>query len=141
VESQNAFIRKSEKPSLEELSAVLGPTAILWNKLVDSMASDLGVAIQEWKGVCVNKYGWSLRLKMKARNIVYLAPGNGFFRVAFVLSDRAVKAAKAVHFPAAVAQAIADAPHYPEGTGLRLTVRKARDLAAIRKLAEIKLAN
>jgi Protein of unknown function (DUF3788) len=141
VESQNAFIGKSEKPSPEELSAVLGPTAILWSEFVDSMANELGVAIQEWKGVYVNKYGWSLRLKMKARNIVYLAPGKGFFRVAFVLSDRAVKAAKAARFPASVAKAIAEAPHYPEGTGLRLTVRKARDLAAIRKLAEIKLAN
>lgn len=137
----NAFIRKKEKPSPEELSSALGPSAKAWSEFVAWMASTLGVATQEWKGVCVSKYGWALRLKLKARNIVYLAPCNGCFRVAFVLGDRAIEAAKAAHFPVAVAKAIVEAPHYPEGTGLRLVVKTARDLAAIRKLAAIKLAN
>jgi hypothetical protein len=34
-----------------------------------------------------------------------------------------------------------EAPHYAEGTGLRLVVKAAKDLAAIQKLALIKLAN
>ena len=77
MEARNAFIGKSEKPSPEELSAALGPTAILWNEFVAWMASELGVVTQEWKGVYPNKYGWSLRLKMKTRNIVYLSPYAG----------------------------------------------------------------
>jgi hypothetical protein len=141
MEARNAFIGKSEKPSPEELSAALGPTSKLWNDFVEWMASELGVVTQEWKGVCPNKYGWSLRLKMKARNIVYLSPYSGFFIVGFVLSDRAVKAAQEAQFPTAVAKAIAAAPHYPEGTGLRLPVKTARDLPSLRKLAAIKLAN
>jgi len=137
----NAFIGKTEQPTPEELTAVLGPSEKLWDELVQWMAKELGAATQEWKGVVPKKYGWSLRLKIKARNIVYLGPSTGCFSVAFALGDRALKAAKEAHFPAAVTQAIADAPRYPEGTGVRLVVKTARDLPAIRKLAEIKVAN
>jgi Protein of unknown function (DUF3788) len=141
MEARNAFIGKTAPPSPGELQATLGPTAALWDDFVAWMASELGVATQEWKGVLSNKYGWSLRLKVKARNIVYLSPYPGFFMVSFVLSDRAVKAATEVRFSAPVAKAIATAPRYPEGTGLRLAVKAARDLPPIRKLATIKLAN
>ena len=141
MEARNAFIGKSDKPSPEELSAALGPTAKLWNGFVEWVASEVGVVTQEWKGAYPNKYGWSLRLKMKARNIVYLSPYSGFFMVGFVLCDRAVMAAKEAQFPTAVAKAIAAAPRYPESTGLRLAVKTARDLPSLRKLAAIKLAN
>ena len=141
MEARNAFIGKSKQPSPEELSAALGPTATFWNGFVAWMGSELGVVTQEWKGVYPNKYGWSLRLKMKSRNIVYLSPYSGFFMVGFILSDRALKAAKEAHFSTAVAKAIAAAQHYPEGTGLRLPVKTARDLPPLRKLAAIKLAN
>ena len=78
------------------------------------------------KESCVKKYGWSLRLKQKSRNIVYLGPGEGCFMVSFVLSDKALKAAKVSHLPKAVADALDAAPRYPEGNGLRLLVHRAR---------------
>ena len=49
-----------------------------------------GVSDQEWKGVVVKKYGWSLRLKKKGRNILYLSPGKDCFMTSFVLSDKAL---------------------------------------------------
>jgi len=52
-----------------------------------------------------------------------------------------VAEARAARLPRKIHQALAEAPRYPEGTGLRLVVKKAADLAAIRKLAEIKLAH
>ncbi|HWE87628.1 MAG TPA: DUF3788 family protein [Terracidiphilus sp.] len=135
----NAFIGKPDRPSDAEVAAVLGPAASLWTELIDQVTADAGQLVQEWQGVYVNKYGWSLRLKKKGRNIIFLAPCNGCFRVAFALSDKAVKAAGEAHPPKKVASALATAPHYPEGTGLRLTVRSPRDLPAIRKIAQIKL--
>jgi len=141
MDAPNAFIEKPNPPSDAEVAEVLGPAAPLWTQLIQQVTSDAGKMTQEWKGVYVNKYGWSLRLKQKGRNIVYLTPCNGCFRVAFVLSDKAVKAASAAHLPKKVADALAVAPHYPEGTGLRLNVTRANDLPAIRKMAQIKLAN
>jgi hypothetical protein len=141
VEVQNAFIGKAEQPSPAEVSAALGPSAGPWNELIDTMANKLGVATQEWKGIYVHKYGWSLQLKRKKRTIVHLAPCVGCFQVGFLLGDKALAAAKQAKSPKKILQALDDAPHYPEGTGLRLVVNKAADLAPIRKLAEIKLAH
>jgi hypothetical protein len=141
VEVLNAFIGKAEQPSPAEVSAALGPSAGLWNELIAWMADKLGVATQEWKGVYVHKYGWSLTLKLKKRTILYLAPCMGCFRVAFTLGDKALAAARDARLPKKIIQALAEAPHYPEGTGLRLVVTNAADLAPIRKLAEIKLAH
>ena len=49
--------------------------------------------------------------------------------VSFVLSDRAMDAARRYHFSKAVTQTLAEAPHYAEGTGVRFTVSQPRDLA------------
>lgn len=141
MEYRNAFLGKPEQPSEAEVAAALGPTAKLWNGFVEWMAKEQGVAGQEWKGICVKKYGWSLRLKQKGRNIVYLGPGDGCFMVSFALSDKALKAAKGARLPKAVADALDAAPRYPEGNALRLVVQSAGDLPAIQNIAAIKLAN
>jgi hypothetical protein len=106
---------------------------------VDWLAEQ-GVAEQEWKSVSA-KYGWALRLKLKKRTIVYLGPCDGCFRVAFVLGDKAVAAARTSELSKSTLKLIEEAPRYAEGTGVRLVVKTPRDLAAIRKLALIKLAN
>ncbi len=136
----NALIGKTEKPSSAEITKALGPSAEIWKQLVDWLAREQGVAREEWK--CISpKYGWSLRLKLKKRTIVHLSPCDGSFRVAFILGDRAVKAARQSDLPKSVLKIIHDAPHYAEGTGVRLEVKRSADLGAIRKLALIKLAN
>ena len=136
----NAFIGKAEKPTVEEVSAALGSSAKTWKQLVDWLAEEQGVAVQEWKSVSL-KYGWSLRLKLKKRTIVHLSPCNGCFRVVLILGDKAMKAARQSNLPKTVAKVIADAPRYTEGTGVRLIVKGTKDLAAIRKLVVVKLAN
>jgi hypothetical protein len=135
----NAFIGQTTAPIPEEVAAALGKTDALWAELVDWLAEQ-GAAGQEWKAYSP-KSGWSLRLKVKKRNIVYLAPCSGCFRVSLIFGDKAVAAARQGGLNKATLKLIDEAPHYPEGTGLRLTVKAQRDLAAIRKLALIKLAN
>jgi hypothetical protein len=139
MEIPNAFIGQPAQPTDAEIAAALGPTAETWKQLLDWLAAQ-GASIQEWKSSSP-KYGWSLLLKLKKRTIVYLAPCDGCFRVAFVLGDRAVAAARQSDLPKPVLKLLDEATHYAEGTGLRLVVKAAKDLAAIRKLALIKLAN
>jgi hypothetical protein len=117
----------------------LGNTEAEWDMLIQWMDKELDVREQEWKGVIPGKYGWSLRLKQKKRNIVYLSPCQGCFRVGFMLGDRAMETVRLTLFPAAVAKVIAEATHYPEGTGITLLVKRAQDLASIRRLAAIKV--
>lgn len=141
MEYINAFKGKKDQPTDAEIAAALGPTINTWNEFIKWMADEAGVRDQEWKGIVVKKYGWSLRLKQKKRKIVYLGPGEGCFMVSFVLSDQALQAAKETRLPKAVAEEIAAAPRYPEGNGVRLLVKHAADLSAIRKIVAIKLAS
>jgi hypothetical protein len=141
VESPNAFIGHPQQPSEPEILAALGPSADAWTQFIEWMAQEHCVTSQEWKSSNATKYGWSLRLKQKARNIVYLAPCSRSFQVSFVLGNKAMDAARHSHLPRAVAAVLTNAPHYPEGWGVRLRVKGPKDLHSIRTLAEIKLAS
>lgn len=136
----NAFIGRTIQPTSAEISSVLGPTIASWNRLISWLAEKRGVADREWKSTSPT-YGRSLLLKLKKRTIIYLGPCAGCFRVSLVLGDRAVAAARQSNLPGRVLKLLDEAPHYGEGTGLRLLVTSAKDLPAIQKLAEIKLAN
>jgi hypothetical protein len=141
MEYCNAFIGKTEMPTRAEVAEVLGPKVKLWDEFINWMSEKEGVSEQEWKGVVVKKYGWNLRLKKKGRNIIYLSPGKDCFMASFVLSDKALEQAKHAHLPKAVEEALAAAPRYPEGNGVRLLVQREGNLGAVRKIAAIKVAN
>ena len=141
MEYSNAFAGKEDEPTHSEVAETLGAKVKLWDVLIEWMREKEGVPDQEWKGVVVKKYGWSLRLKKKGRNIVYLGPGKGCFVASFVLNDKALEEAKQAHLSKSVQDALKAAPRYPEGNGLRLRVTRASDLEAVRKIAAIKIAS
>jgi hypothetical protein len=135
----NAFIGKAATPTSEEVAAALGDSYEVWKALLDWLAEQ-GVAELEWKSISP-RYGWSLRPKLKKRTIVHLSPCNGCFCVVFLLGDRAVAAARQSDLSKDVLQLLDEAKRYAEGTGIRLVVKQKKDLASVRKLALIKLAN
>jgi hypothetical protein len=139
MEIPNAFVGWKTAPTAEEVAAALCAKDELWNQLVDWLAEN-GVGDQEWKSSGA-KYGWSLRLKVKKRNIVYLSPCADCFRVAYILGDKAVAAARQGDLSKSTLKLLDEATRYPEGTGIRLIVKTTKDLPAIQKLALIKLAN
>ena len=134
--SPNAFIGSAQPPTDDELSVQLGAARALWDELLALLA----LPDREWHSYS-KKAGWSLKLKRGDRTVVYLAPCHGCFRVAFVLGARAVEAARRCNLPAAVIKIIDEAPRYAEGTGVRLEIRARKDLSAVKKLADVKLAN
>lgn len=137
---ENAFIGKLTQPTPKELAAKLGPSKELWNQLVSEIVKECGITDREWN--CYSpKAGWSLRLKQKKRNIIYLSPCNGSFRVAFVLGEKAMRVARNTEFPANFTKLIAEAPKYPEGSAIRFEVTSADDIAIVKQLAKIKAEN
>ncbi len=140
MEIKNAFVGKTTQPTPNEIATALGPAATQWNAILDWFAAEHGVSVQEWKSYSV-KYGWALKLKLKKRTIVHMSPQNGSFLVVSILGDKAVKAALASNLPKSLAKKISEAPRYPEGTGIRFTIKTERDLAAVKRLAPFKLAN
>ena len=136
----NAFIGKTEPPTDAELTAELGVSRPLWDDALARLAAECNVVDQEWNSYSA-KAGWALRLKVKKRNILYLSPSRGAFRVTFILGDRAINAARTSKLPAALKRLIDAGQRYPEGTGIRLDVNTDKDIDAIVKLAAIKLQN
>lgn len=136
----NAFINKPLPPTDADVAAALGPAKAAWDRFLTELAQELDVTVHEW--TCHSpKWGWSLRVKRKARTIVWLAPCEHCIHVAFILGDKAVLAARARSLPKRIMDVLAAAPKYPEGTGVRLEVTSVRIVPALMKLAAIKLAN
>jgi hypothetical protein len=138
MEIGNAFVGKPGPPEPEDVAAALKAASSAWVEFLDWMAKAKGVTEQEWRQYGRNS-GWTLLLKLKKRTIVYLGPCQGCFRVALVLGHRAMKAVRETRLSKIVARAVSEAPHYPEGWGIRLVVRRPADLGSIRKLVAAKL--
>ena len=133
----NAFIGQKTKPTAKQLTAKLDSSAKTWTELTNWLVAK-GLACTEWHSVSP-KYGWALLAQLKKRRIVYLGPCDGSFCASFVLSDKAIAAALASDLPEPILKRIAESRRYAEGTGVQLVVQKSDNLAAIRKLIEIKL--
>jgi len=138
--SPNAFIGKAKQPTDEELTAALGPARPTWDQMLADLAREHGADVQEWNSYSL-KAGWSLRVKRKERTLVWLGPREGSFIAAFILGDKAMRAVRAGKLPQRIVKIMNEAPKYPEGTGIRIPVKTPKDLAAVKKLAAIKIEN
>ena len=132
----NAFIGHKDQPTKKELATALGPAYQFWQDLIE----DLHLPDEEWNSYSV-KAGWSLKLKQKKRTILYLSPREGSFQIAFIFGDRAMIVARASKLPKRILKLLAEAKKYPEGWAVRIEVSKAADLAGVKELAAIKMAN
>lgn len=136
----NAFIDKPKKPTDNDLIEALDSAKKLWDQLLDELADEYNIVDQEWNSYS-HKAGWSLRLKLKKRNIVYLSPCKDCFFVSFALGDKAVQAVRQSKLPKRVIKIIDEAKRYAEGTGVRLEVKKPKDIDIVKRLTAIKLDN
>lgn len=138
--SDNVFIGLAEAPSDGELAVALGEHKQWWDAVSDVVLNQCGLENAEWHSYS-RKAGWSMRLKKKGRNILYLIPTTDGVVAAFVLGDRGIEAARAAGLPDHVIAAIDSAKKYAEGTGFRFPVDGPEALVTIRKLVAIKLAH
>ena|SRR5271166_6100662 len=138
--SPNAFAGHAKRPTEKELTSVLGSADSLWQELIIDLKRDLKPDGEEWNTYSI-KAGWSLRLQLKKRNIVYLGPRSGCFLASFILGDKAVAAARKSKLPARIVKIIDEAKRYAEGTAVRIEVHKAEDANVVKMLAKIKLEN
>jgi len=135
----NAFIGHTRQPSEKQLAEALGPAKAAWDDLLERVAEAHGL-LGKWKCYSV-KMGWAFQLKRKERNIVHLGPRKGGFQAAIIFGDKAVAAMQKMKLPQRVRKLLAEAPRYPEGTGVRLEIKKPKDVEIVKQLAAVKLAN
>jgi len=132
-----SFEDKTIPPDDRSLAKGLGASKALWDEIVRHIAVEYLPVTEAWGFY----KAWSLRLKRKDRTIVYLLPGEGGFRCAFVFGGKATEAARRTRLPKAVLTEIDEAPVYAEGRGFRLEVKTAKDVETVKTLAAIKMAN
>jgi hypothetical protein len=127
-------------PTAAALARVLGATQPLWDELVAHLEATYAPVTPEWKMARTSPLGF-LRLIRKRRTILYLLPRDGCFLTAFVFGEKATAAVRASDVPATVVTALNEARVYAEGRGIRLETHTSQDVATMKKLAAIKMAN
>ena len=122
------------------LAEAIGKLYQRWTDIADYVVEKYPKAIREWK-YPGTKYGWSFRLKDKKRNIIYMSPQHDHIMVAFAFSDKGVDAVQDSSLPQPIKDELRNAKKYVEGRGIRLEVRSRADVANIKILCDVKLAN
>ena len=135
----SAFDDPAQKPRDEVLSRTLGGTARLWRQVIENTSADHGATEAAWHFAGA-KFGWSLRLKRNGRILLYLIPQQSEFLVGVVLGETAVEAAHTSSLPKRVVAMLDEARAYAEGRGIRLPVKSAGDVSAVRTLLALKTA-
>ena len=136
----SAFDDQDVEPRDFDLAPVLGASQDLWDELESQMKTRFHPLSVNW-GYSGKKWGWSLRLKQKARTVLYMTPRRGHFVVGFALGQKAVDAAHESDLPQATLDMIDASQKYAEGRAVRIEVRTAEDLRSAARIATIKMAN
>lgn len=125
-------------PADADLKKMLGRSRSGWDELAAAVERAHAPVVREWH-FSAKTGTWHVRLKQKARTILYLLPREKYFLTAFVFGEKACAAIRAGGFPSDVVNAIRVARPYAEGRGIRLVTKNRRDVATMLKLAAIKL--
>jgi hypothetical protein len=134
------FKDKASKPDSETLVEAMGKTAAYWKELRLGLEQELGELIEDWK-FYGQKSGWILKLLRKKRNLFFVTPQEGFFRVAFVFGDKAVAEVESSDLPESIKETLRNARKYAEGRGLQIEVTAAGDVDVVKELVWIKVGN
>ena len=135
----SVFVDEGHRPGPRDLESVLGKAAGPWNRLISRIGHNHPPIVELWH-FGGSKYGWSLRLKRRDRIVLYMIPQRRQFLVGLVLGDKAVRAVTKQDLPPAILAAVADAPRYGEGTGVRFPVATTWDVRAVENMAAAKMA-
>jgi hypothetical protein len=137
---QSIFTDKSRIPSDDELLAALGKTCGAWHLIKDYVFAKFPAAIEEWN-FPGEKYGWSNRIRLKKRTILYLLPREGFFKVAFVFGQKAADQIAHSQIQTGIKKELETAHVYAEGRGIRIDIKDSSLISDIKELIDIKLAS
>jgi hypothetical protein len=112
----------------------------LWKEIKKHLKAEYGELIEDWK-FYGQKSGWILKTLRKKRNLFFLVPSEGSFRLSFVFGDKAVAAAEQSDLPKDIITTLKNARKYAEGRGLQIEFKRQADVENIQKLVEIKVNN
>jgi hypothetical protein len=119
-------------PTDADIRAALGDTYPFWTEIIASVP-----VVPEWHYYGA-KYGFSLKLLEKKRNLCFMTLGEGNIRFAVIYGEKAYARALESDLDEELKQMLRGARKYPEGRGVSLTVTSPEDVTRVRRLLEIK---
>ncbi len=136
----SAFMEKSVMPDNAMLKEALGPAYKHWEEIRTKLEKDYGPLKDEWKFYSA-KWGWSMKLMMKKRNLFFFGPREKYFLVGFVFGDKAVAAVEESALPKEMIEELKNAKKYMEGRVLQFDVKTKEDVKHVLELVRVKVEN
>ena len=134
------FDDKVVKPDDTLLAKNMGSGYNLWKEIKNFVTKKYGNTTDDWK-FYGKKYGWQLKTLLKKRNLFFLIPYSGYFKIVFIFGDKAVTEIENSDISKELTEQILKAKKYMEGRGLAIDVKDNTYLADIKRLIEIKVNN
>ena len=138
--SVSIFCDKSQMPGSDMIEAALVDTYSLWAGLTGHVKEAYPSVTEDWKHYG-KASGWVLKLLSKKRNLLFLIPLNGCFRVCLVLGEKAVVCAENSGLPNEITEAIRSATPYAEGRSVYIDIKCTEQLDVVKSLLKIKFEN
>jgi len=104
------------------------------------IAEEIGDTTEEWK-YYGKKLGWTLKKFYKKRNLFFIGMYKGYFKIAFVFGERAVKNVLDSSIAAELKKELSEARKYAEGRGISINVDNDNYLDDVKELIRIKVRN
>ena len=141
VSCLSAFDDKTTMPDDNMVTAVLGSAAPVWDELCAHIEGAYPSVTGEWKHYG-KAAGWSYKLLSKKRNLLFFVPRADCFRLRIVLGEKGCACVEAdPELPEEIKEAFRAATPYAEGRSIDLDVDRREQLAAVKRLLEIKYEN
>lgn len=133
------FNEKLVVPDDKQLAYAIGKTQKILDKILEFLNTNYSEIRTEWK-FYGRKYGWQMKIFHKKRNILFLIPYEGYFKIVMVFGDRAVNTmVEENKVTASIIQELLNAKKYMEGRGIGINIKEEKDFNIIMELVKIKL--
>ncbi|MHC4388964.1 MAG: DUF3788 family protein [Planctomycetota bacterium] len=134
------FSDKERQPTTSDLRKALGQKYSLWTLIRKGFNKKHSGDDLEWK-YYGKKNGWLAKNIVKKRNIFFLIPLEGSFRLSFTFGDKAVEVINKSDLPESIVKLVNKSRKYAEGRVIQLEVKDTSDCQMIELLIDIKCAN
>jgi hypothetical protein len=125
-------------PDDELLNESLGNTYSIYKSLFEYLYEKYSDIKPEWKHYGKN-IGWNLKVFYKKRNLFFLFPCSGYFKISFVFGKKAIEEIEKSDLPDSIKTDLRNAKQYAEGKGIQLEVKSKNILNNLKKLISIKI--
>lgn len=134
------FDQKNIVPNDVMLVHELGEAMDWFKQICTNIENNIGSLTYQWK-YYGKQSGWIIKLIHQKRNLLFVVPLQGSFRVVFTFGDKAFNMIISSDVSEAVKQELLQVPRHTEGRTIQLAVHAADQLDTIFELIKIKHNN